>query len=370
MEVEYNPPMANGYKYRRIAESLRQKIKNGGYQEGSLLPTSKLLAAEYKTTPVTIDRAISILVQEELVVRTPGVGTTVLKKRLLRPEASGERRELIGVLLQAQTDSRYWERLLEGVQDVLRPKGMVPVIGYHNQDEQIALEYVRMFSEQQVSVVLFTPFDRPDSERYEADNAVIVEAMQAAGMQVIMLDRYLERIPGHFVSEYCYTHGVQMVSALIEKGYTKPLCLSTDYVSVIGSRERAVLDEYQMRLKKSVTDRLVRIPLKSYQENRYEELVKALEAYDEVDVIICLNSRIFNTLIYTLAKYDSLGRYRHTKLAGFVDIELIDMENVVAYVEQPVREMGKAAGRMVCSLLSEESPEYRHALVPCELRVL
>lgn len=370
MEVEYNLPMGNGYKYKRIAESLRQKIKNGGYQEGSLLPTSKLLAKEYKTTPVTIDRAIGILVLEELVLRTPGVGTTVLKRNRISRENSGEKRELIGVLLQAQTDSRYWERLLEGVQDVLRPKGMVPVIGYHNQDEQIALEYVQMFSNQQVSVVLFAPFDRPDSERYESDNAVIIEAMQEAGMQVIMLDRYLERIPGHFVSEYCYTHGVQMVSALIKKGYKSPLCLSTDYVSAIGLREKAVLEEYHARLDVNIADRLVRIPLKSYQENRYEEIIEALEVFDQVDVIICLNSRIFNTLIYTLAKYDSLGRFRHTKLAGFVDIELIDMENVVAYVEQPIREMGKAAGRMVCALLSEESPEYRHALVPCELRIL
>jgi DNA-binding LacI/PurR family transcriptional regulator len=370
MQIEYNPAMNSGYKYKRISESLRQKIKNGGYQEGSLLPTSKLLAKEYKTTPVTIDRAIGILAQEELVVRTPGVGTTVLKKMKGRTEVGKGKRELIGVLLQAQTDSRYWERLLEGVQDVLRPQGMVPIIAYHNQNSEIALEYVQMFSDQNVAVVLFAPFDRPDSVQYERDNAVIIAAMQGLGMQVIMIDRYLESIPGHFVSEYCYAHGLEMVETLIDKGFKKPLCFSTDYVSVIGAREKSVIDGYRKRGLTDIEKRITRISLKTYQENRYDPILQALETFNDIDVIICLNSRIFNTLIYTLAKYDSAKKFKNTKLAGFVDIELIDMEKVVAYVEQPVREMGKAAGRMVCALLTEDSPEYRHALVPCELRIL
>lgn len=368
--MEYNPAMNNGYKYKRIAESLRQRIKNGGYQEESLLPTSKLLAKEYKTTPVTIDRAIGILVQESLVARTPGVGTTVLKSSKSRSEDHGSKHELIGVLLQAQTDSRYWERLLEGVQDVLRPVGIVPIIAYHNQKAEIALDYVQMFKEQDVSVVLFAPFDRPDSEQYERDNAVIIETMHANGMQVIMIDRYLESVPGHFVSEYCYAYGRKMIQTLIEAGYEQPVCFSTDYVSVIGAREQSILDGFKDTKTIDISQRISRIPLLDYQENRYEKILQVLDEYDELDIIICLNSRIFNTLIYTLAKYDIRKKFKNIKLSGFVDIELIDMEHVVAYVEQPVREMGKAAGRMVCALLSEQVPEYRHALVPCELRIL
>jgi DNA-binding LacI/PurR family transcriptional regulator len=362
-------PMTSGYKYRKIAESLRQRIKSGGLDAGSFLPTTKMLAKEFDTTTVTIDRAIGILVAEGMVIRTPGVGTIVqgAPERRPTPASSG----LVGALLQAQTESRYWERLLEGVSDILRPAGLATLIGYHNQDENLALEHARLFRQQGVEIVLFAPFDRPDAISYEADNAVMVDRLHALGMQVIMLDRYIESVPGHFISEYCHTQGREMMEQLIDAGYRKPLCLSTDYVSVIGARERSFVEGCRSRGLEDGQQRIHRLPLKTYQSRDYDAVTALLAAHRDADLIVCLNSRIFNTLIFLLAK-EGWGELhaRRPKLAGFVDIELMDMDDVVAYVEQPIREMGHAAGRMVKQLLNEQLFEYLHALVPCELRML
>jgi DNA-binding LacI/PurR family transcriptional regulator len=362
--------MSAGYKYKKIAESLRQRIKNGGINTGELLPTTKKLATEFRTTPVTIDRAIGILVTEGLVSRTPGVGTQVLPAHGRAPgvpKASG----LIGALLQAQTESRYWERLLEGVSDILRPQGLATLIGYHNQDHDTALEHAKLFKLQGVEIVLFAPFDRPSRELYEEDNAVLVQELTELGFQIIMLDRYIESVPGHFVSEYCYAQGKDMVEQMIDRGFNQPLCISTDYVSVIGSREQSFIDGCKSKSIPNAQDKIVRIPLATFQSRDYEAIVSQLLMYRGTNLFVCLNSRIFNTIIYLLVKQRLNGiNPKGIKLCGFVDIELMDMDEVLGYVEQPVREMGHAAGRLVKQLLDGSSPEYRHSLVPCELRML
>jgi DNA-binding LacI/PurR family transcriptional regulator len=375
---EYTETVTTAHKYKRIAESLRQRIKNGQLQVGDFLPTSKQLAEQYSTTAVTIDRAIGVLVAEGLVTRTPGVGTTVLE-----PVSRGGAGRglptgtpvLVGALLQAQTESHYWERLLDGVNDVLQPSGVSTLIGYHNQNRDGALQYASLFRDQGAAAILFAPFDRPTREQYEADNAVVVTAFREMGLEVIMLDRYIESVPGHFVSEYCYAQGREMIERLIDRGYNRPLCMSTDYVSVIGARERAFIDGCISRGIENPRDLLVRVPLKDYQDRHYDEILSALAGAGDHNLVVCLNSRIFNTIIYLRAREAARAPGNGTpiplrKLAGFVDIELMDLEDVVAYVEQPVREMGRAAGRMVQTVLREHSPEFHHALVPCELREL
>lgn len=366
----YNRKVTTSHKYRRIAESIRQQITNGKLIAGDFLPTSKQLARQYETTPVTIDRAIGVLVSEGLVSRTPGVGTTVVDP-YAQPNGGSGARSLVGALLQAQTESHYWERLLEGINDVLRPAGISTLIGYHKQSHDTALEYGSLFRDQGASLVFFAPFDRPTRDQYEHDNAVAVHGLREMGLQVVMLDRYIESVPGHFVSEYCYSQGTDMVRRLIHAGYTSPLCLSTDYVSVIGARERAFLDGCRDAGIGDGESRVVRIPLADFQERRYDEIVERLAGTGRHDLVVCLNSRIFNTMIYLMARESGeRSPLPGVRLAGFVDIELMDLRDVVGYVEQPVREIGRAAGRMVTRLRDEPPGEYHHTLVPCELRML
>jgi DNA-binding LacI/PurR family transcriptional regulator len=359
-------------KYKKIAESLRQRIKNGGFVRGDLLPSSKILSLEYETTPVTVDKALGLLVQDGLVERTPGVGTIVLPTFGRNLATSSTSVGLIGALLQAQTESRYWERLLEGVSDVLRPQGIATLIGYHNQDITTACEHLDLFKQQGVQIVLFTPLDRENKALYESDNKILLEYIDTLGMQVIMLDRYIESMAGHVISEYCYAQGRQLVEQVYDQGLTNQVCISTDYVSVIGAREKAFLDGLSAKGVKNPKSRLVHIPLIKFQHRDYDQIALLLqETIEEADVLVSLNSRIFNTLLYMQAKKGlDMFKNRDPKFAGFVDIELMDLDGVVGYVEQPIREMGHAAGRMVQYLLEEQPLEYLHSLVPCELRML
>ena len=63
--------------YQEIAKHLRQKIEDGNYQPGEALPRQTDLASEYNTSRVTIQKALDMLFNDNLIIRKQGSGTFV-----------------------------------------------------------------------------------------------------------------------------------------------------------------------------------------------------------------------------------------------------------------------------------------------------
>ena len=64
-------------KYKEIALALKERIVEGKYQEGSKLPEQESLAREFKTSCVTIRKAIQLLIDEGLLYTRRGSGTFI-----------------------------------------------------------------------------------------------------------------------------------------------------------------------------------------------------------------------------------------------------------------------------------------------------
>jgi GntR family transcriptional regulator len=63
--------------YVQLADILRERIAQGEFHAGDRLPTEAELICAYELSPVTVRRAIKILVDEGAVTATPGRGTFV-----------------------------------------------------------------------------------------------------------------------------------------------------------------------------------------------------------------------------------------------------------------------------------------------------
>jgi DNA-binding GntR family transcriptional regulator len=74
-----NPQGPTSYEpaYLRIAHALSDEIAAGVYRAGDQLPTEPQLRAQYGVSPVTVRRAINILLDRGLVTTTQGKGTFV-----------------------------------------------------------------------------------------------------------------------------------------------------------------------------------------------------------------------------------------------------------------------------------------------------
>ncbi len=64
-------------KYKDIADTIREKILIGEYKYGQKLPYERILCVSYNCNKETMKRALSILVDEGLIVRRRGSGTFV-----------------------------------------------------------------------------------------------------------------------------------------------------------------------------------------------------------------------------------------------------------------------------------------------------
>ena len=63
--------------YNRIAASIRDRILNGDWEQNAKLPTERELCTEFKSSRITIRRALQILEDEGLAERRQGSGTFV-----------------------------------------------------------------------------------------------------------------------------------------------------------------------------------------------------------------------------------------------------------------------------------------------------
>jgi len=92
--------------YYQLETILRRKIDSGELTRGAVIPSEETLAQEYQVSRVTIRQALSLLVQDGLLIRHRGKGTFVSKTCRVLPASklSGSLEDLIsmGVLTQAK----------------------------------------------------------------------------------------------------------------------------------------------------------------------------------------------------------------------------------------------------------------------------
>lgn len=67
------------YKYKEVANTLRQQIQSSKYAPGELLPDQNQIAKNFNTTRITVHKALQLLMVEGMVYSKRGSGTFVRK---------------------------------------------------------------------------------------------------------------------------------------------------------------------------------------------------------------------------------------------------------------------------------------------------
>src|SRR4051812_40435034 len=74
------PKSSRGDKHTRIVDELRRRIVSGEIEPGARLPQFSGLRSEFGVAINTINRALFVLEQEQLIVREPGRGVFAAPK--------------------------------------------------------------------------------------------------------------------------------------------------------------------------------------------------------------------------------------------------------------------------------------------------
>lgn len=197
-------------KYERVAQSLKQDIKNGIYIEGQVLPTEDMLTAQFDVSRQTIRRALSCLVADELIIKRQGSGSVVRSKR--KNPKTGK----IAVVATYISDYIFPSQL-RAVEEVLSENRYTAILSATG--NQVCTE--RTILEE----LLKNPVDGILIEGTKSampnPNFDLYEQLIGMGIPIVFFNGYYPSLSGiYYVCADNQAGGAELVRHLIERGHT------------------------------------------------------------------------------------------------------------------------------------------------------
>ena len=140
--------------YRQIADEIRAQILAGRYADGRI-PTEGMLANRYRTTHVTVSKAMQILEEAGLIIRRAGSGTFVKPSSVSRPV-------LVSTLIAGLEDTEFFQTISAQIAESCRAYGLNLVWGVKSDFQVFApgasiAHLVEHYRRQNICGVFFAP---------------------------------------------------------------------------------------------------------------------------------------------------------------------------------------------------------------------
>ena len=120
-------------KYHQLKELLIEKIIAGEWKPGEKIPAEKEIVNKCDCSLITVNKAVSKLVEEGYVFRERGRGTYVNPKSLWGNSEEPIVLKLIGMVVPDMTNE-FGRTIVRGVEDYLHTRGYSLIIGNHDQN--------------------------------------------------------------------------------------------------------------------------------------------------------------------------------------------------------------------------------------------
>ncbi len=345
--------------HQRILEALAREIQSGRYKPGQRFPSEAALVQRFRTSRITIGRALAELARRGLVDRIAGSGTYV--------RAPGPVRATFGLLIPGLGETEVFEPVCQGIASAPDASGCALLWGHSNgAGAADALRLCEQFVERAVTGVFFAPLE--ESEEAETANLSIIQELERARIPVVLLDRCFLRYPQR--SRYDLV-GIDNRRA----GY-----IATEHLLASGARRVAFLGH--ARGAPTVDARLAgyREALRAHAVPERAELTLRLAAIDEPlihsaqrklrpDAWVAANDRTAGSLMHALL-HMGLKIPGDVRIAGIDDVEYASLLPVpLTTVHQPCRAIGKAAMGAMRERVAHPRMPARDILLECRLVV-
>jgi len=354
--------MAN-HKYREIFEKIQEDIRSGRYSPGQRLPSETELVRRYGASRMTVFRAMHELQALGIVVRRVGSGTYVSQK-------SNTKSHVFGLLIPELGQTEIFEVICKGMMEAQEANQHSLLWGNsaskENEKEEAAQQLCQHYISQKVSGVFFAPVEF-SSGRFQA-NHKIVEALERAGIPVVLLDRCVEPYPrrsrydlvgidnrrtAYLATEHLIKAGAKRIVFL-----ARPNSASTVDARIAGCREAL-----QALSKNGVRD-AVRLG-----DPSDEKFVKSVLKKDRPDAFLCANDLTAGKLMHSLSELNRRVP-DDIRIVGIDDVKYAALLPVPLTTQrQPCRDIGRIALAVMLDRINNRDLPPRDVLLGCQLIV-
>lgn len=358
--------------YETIRTAIKRQIIEGIYPAGGRLPGSRELSTGFQTTPVTIDRALALLVEEGLVKRIPKSGTFVTKpdERHEPSEETTQHGGLIGVIAFETNISVYWSAVVKAMEDALLCFGFHLVISHSDRNIERTQRYVDDLCAKGIEGFIYIPISIPywTEAEYEDNNAKIIDHLESSGVPFVLCDRFLQtrKVSGVAVQNFEYSK--ILVEHLLRLGVHHPLCLSSAYSLTSKERERGFITACLQYNLESPKDLIRRLEVDRITHTNYGLLEEILKN-PEIDGLFTINSSLGNGLVDVLMDHPE---FNSVPIVGFEDFEMRNRDRFVQVAKSSVYDTGFAAGELlVCKIREKKYTLFQNPVLeirfPCRI---
>lgn len=350
-------------KYRQVFETLSKDIVSGRYQPGQKVPSEAALVQQFRTSRITVGRAMRALAERGLVERIAGSGTYV------RHKAAAERGLLFGLLIPELGNTEIFEPICRGIAAAPQATEHALLWGHTSpveaSPEEQALQLCDQYVRRPVSGVFFAPIETGPKAR--ETNLAILSRLERARIPIVLLDRCVMPYPnrsrhdlvgidnrraGYIATEHLVRLGVRRISFLAYSGGAP-----TVEARITGFRESLLVNELG----------LANNPIHRLGAITKESIRPLLGRKKRDDGFVCGNDHTAGQLMQVLI---ALG-YRipqDIRIVGIDDVEYASLLPVpLTTVHQPCRDIGEAAMAAMLDRVARPEMFVRDILVECNL---
>ena len=352
-------------KYRQVLESLSKDILSGTYRPGQKFPSEAALVKQFRTSRITIGRALRELTARGLVRRIAGSGTYV------RTAPRAGMGLLFGLLIPELGDTEIFEPICHGIANARRAAHHALLWGHSasgdSSSDSQALELCKQFIDRNVAGVFFAPLEV--GAHVDQTNRAIVSRLEQAKIPIVLLDRCILPYPqrslhdlagidnrraAYLATAHLLSLGVRRIAFVAAAGGAP-----TVEARITGFREALLAQG--MHLNHGAVHRPIALDDAS--------LKPFLSAGRKDDALVCVNDRTAARVMQVLL---ALGRRipQDVRIVGMDDVQYASLLPIpLTTVHQPCREIGDAAMSAMLDRIAQPDMLTRDILLECKLVV-
>lgn len=334
-------------RHFQLEEAIKRTIVEDGKVEGDPIPSERTLSRTFNVSRMTVRRAIASLEREGILRREGRRGTFVNSKSVINLWDRGPTGRLLAMVIPDIRDF-FAARLINGMESYCNDLGFSIVLGSSDEEPEKALRQVERLVTQGVAGLIFVPVAGEDSE---AANLAVCRTVRAAGLPMVLLDRYIDGLQVDTVVSDNFDGAYRATQHLISLGHRRIGFVGYPTCSTIRDR----IDGYRKCLRDNgihPDDRLVVQPHPRRMFAKTAEAVKGLLGLTPEATAVCTANDDLAMDVWTVLRQEGLQVPDDVALVGYDNaLGANNSGALITTTEQPLYEQG----RLACQMLLERA---------------
>ncbi len=301
-----------GSKYGKVLLDIENQIRTGELLPGVMLPTEKQYMDKYEVSRTTIQRAMNILVEHNLIERIPGKGTFVKKSEELPQKRITEKIKFSMILpYRSNLTIGYFV----GAQKVLEQKGAFVSVRFCEENSESEIAAILSEYNSGTNGILFYPQEFPQKSNY----------LMGATMDIpiVTLDKRITEMNLSGAGSDNMMGGEIVAKYLVDREYNNFAFVSTPFYQCNTTYERFVGFKKYLKFKGISLDKKNICMAANDSEKRKEQIFSFIEkSKGNYPLAIFCSTDELASYVYSAASLYKIKIPQEIAVIGYDDLEL------------------------------------------------